>query len=56
MSANQIKEDCLRCQIGTLNGMRGEQLITECDKFGWRVLKSLAGADVALVDLTGCME
>ena len=27
------KEDCLRRQIGTLNGKRGDQLITNCDRF-----------------------
>ncbi len=37
------KEDCLRCQIGTLNGKRGNQLIAKCDEFGWRVLKLDAG-------------
>ncbi len=56
MSENQVKEACLRCQIGTLNGKRGEQLITKCDKFGWRVLKSFASVDVALTDLKGFME
>ena len=25
--------DCLRCHIGTLNGRRGECVITNCDKF-----------------------
>ena len=25
--------DCLRCHIGTLNGRRGESVITNCDKF-----------------------
>jgi hypothetical protein len=25
--------DCLRCHIGTLNGSRGECVITNCDKF-----------------------
>ena len=26
------KEDCLRCQIDTLNGKRGDQLISNCDR------------------------
>ena len=55
MSASRIKEDCLRCQFGTLNGNRGDKLIT-CDKFGWRVLKLVAGADSVLADLTGFMK
>ena len=28
------KEDCLRRQIDTLNGKRGDQLIANCDRLG----------------------
>ena len=42
MSENQIIEACLRCQIGTLNGMRGEQLIANCDKSSCLLLKRIA--------------
>ena len=50
------KEYCSRCQIDTLNGKRGGQLITNCDKFSWCILKVVADAHTGLTDFTGFME